>query len=262
MQPTSLGSNLTGTALTPAALLAMNEASDELMPEEEIDTSEMEAQKLVAIAEADAVGSVPPPTSIKGAVKSGVSRIKGGHPVIFMDKIGERIAFERTGTRLYDALIVKYRAAVEHHPDALPRELPPDGEDGVAISGDPGELLARIRAEELEHFSLLCEAMTQLGGDPTAQTPCADVTAVASSGLMQVLNDPRTTLAQCLNAMLTAELTDNAGWELLVSLAEEAGESELAGRFLGALGQEQEHLAIIKGWLTALVSEQPQPDLV
>jgi hypothetical protein len=93
MQPTSLGSNLTGTALTPAALMAMNEASDELMPEEDIDTSEMEAQKLVAIAEADAVGSVPPPSSIKGAVKSGIARIKGGHPVIFMDKIGERIAF-------------------------------------------------------------------------------------------------------------------------------------------------------------------------
>lgn len=262
MQPTSPGSNLTGTAQTPAALLAMNEAADELTPGEDIDTSAMQAQKLAAIAEADAVGSVPPPASLKGVMKSGLARIKGGHPVIFMDKIGERIAFERTGTRLYDALIVKYRAAVEQQPDALPRELPAEGDAGLAIEGDPGEILARIRAEEVEHFSLLCEAMTQLGGDPTAQTPCADVAAVASSGLMQVLNDPRTTLAQCLSAMLTAELTDNAGWELLISLAEEVGEPELAGRFLGALGQEQEHLAIVKGWLTALVSDQPQPDLV
>jgi hypothetical protein len=96
-----------------------------------------------------------------------------------------------------------------------------------------------------------------MGGDPTAQTPCADVMAVASSGFMQVLNDPRTTLAQCLNAMLAVELADNAGWELLASLADEAGQSDLAGRFLAALGQEQLHLAIIKGWLTTIVSDNP-----
>jgi hypothetical protein len=68
-------------------------------------------------------------------------------------------------------------------------------------------------------------------------------------GLVQVLTDPRTTLAQSLNAMLTAELTDNAGWELLAQLAEEAGESELTGKFLGALSQEQEHLLVVKAWL-------------
>jgi hypothetical protein len=96
--------------------------------------------------------------------------------------------------------------------------------------------------------------MQQMGGDPTAQTPCADSIATASMGLIQVLTDPRTTLAQCLNAILTAELTDNAGWELLITLAEDAGETELAGRFLGALAEEQEHLAIVRGWLTALVA--------
>jgi len=102
---------------------------------------------------------------------------------------------------------------------------------------------------------MLCEAMVKLGGDPTAQTPCADSVATASMGLIQVLTDPRTTLAQCLNAILTAELTDNAGWELLVPLVEEAGEEELAGRFLAALADEQEHLAIVKGWLMSLLAD-------
>jgi bacterioferritin (cytochrome b1) len=119
----------------------------------------------------------------------------------------------------------------------------------------PMQTLQRIRSEELAHFQMLCEAMTQLGGDPTAQTPCADVTATASMGIMQVVTDPRTTLAQCFNAVLTAELTDNAGWELLIQLAEQAGESELAGRFLGALAQEQEHLVTVKGWLSTLVTQ-------
>jgi rubrerythrin len=86
--------------------------------------------------------------------------------------------------------------------------------------------------------------------------------AVASSGFMQVLNDPRTTLAQCLNAMLAVELADNAGWELLASLADDMGETDLAGRFLGALAQEQEHLLIVKQWLTALVVEDPKPTVI
>lgn len=271
MQPTTSGPNRTGAAMSPTGVQAMNDAADALTPETAIDTSGIEAQKLMYIAEADAVGSVPPPKSLKGVAKAGLAKIKGGEPTILLDKLGERIAFERAGTRLYDALIVKFRAAQEVDEEPLPlaqHSVTDDGDidgDGGTMSivqEQPAETLARIRAEELAHFNMLCEAMASLGGDPTAQTPCADVSAVASSGIMQVLNDPRTTLAQCLNAMLTAEMTDNAGWELLIDLAEDAGESELAGRFLAALGQEQEHLEIIKNWLTSIVADQPHPAVV
>lgn len=264
MQATTLGRNLTGAALAPAAVQAMNDAADALSPALQIDTSEMDARELEYIAEADAVGSVPPPlaataagakaaikTAVKGLMKPGTAQ-----PAILMDKLGERLAFERSGTRLYDALIRKVQAARQLDPQALP-PAPGTAGDGAQPPEDPMDTLLRIRADELEHFQLLCEAMTSLGGDPTAMTPCADVTAVASSGIMQVLNDPRTTLAQCLNAMLTAELTDNAGWELLISLADSAGQSELVGPFLAALGQEQEHLEIVKGWLTTLVASEP-----
>lgn len=267
MQPTILGRNLTGAAVAPASVRAMNEAADELTPAMEIDTSEIDAHKLLFNSEADAIGSVPSPSTVKGVVKSSVSALKGGPRVVLMDKLGERIAFERTGTRLYDALIVKLQSAQQVEPVVLPSVVfDVEATEGDAEALDASETaeqaLLRIRAEELEHFALLCAAVTKLGGDPTAMTPSADVTAVASSGIMQVLNDPRTTLAQCLNAMLTAELTDNAGWELLISLAEEAGESDLAGEFLGALAEEQSHLSIIKHWLTAIVSEEPQPSLV
>jgi hypothetical protein len=262
MQSTSLGSNLTGAAMSPAAIQAMNVAADELTPVTFIDTSAMEEQKLAYIAEADAVGSVPAPASMKAIVKSGVTLLKGGQPTMLMDKLGERIAFERTGTRLYDALSLKYKAAVQGGAGELPPAEASEDGDGGANDETPQATLDRIRAEELEHFKLLCDAVVSLGGDPTAVTPCADVAAVASSGLMQVLNDPRTTLAQCLSAMLTAELTDNAGWELLIQLAEEAGETELVGQFLAALGQEQEHLAIIKNWLTTIVAADPAPSLV
>ncbi|MCW5657289.1 MAG: ferritin-like domain-containing protein [Burkholderiaceae bacterium] len=256
MQPTSLGHNLTGAALSPMAVRSMNDAADMLTPFMDIDTSGMEAQKMAFIGEAEAVGSVPLPTSIKGVAKAGVAVFKGGHPTIFLDKLGERLAYERTGIRLYEALIVKYRAAQQADADVLPPAGSLLTDDAGLATEEPGETLERIRADEFEHFTMLTEAMAAMGGDPTAQTPCADVTAVASSGFMQVLNDPRTTLAQCLNAMLAVELADNAGWEMLASLADEAGQNELAGRFLAALGQEQEHLAIIRAWLSAIVTEK------
>lgn len=258
MQATTIGPNRTGASLSPVDTQAMTAAANALSPAVAIDTSSMDAERLTYIKEAEAVGSVPPPASMKGALKAGVAKMKGGAPSIFMDKIGERIAFERGGTRLYDALITKFQAVDAVGEEVLPSASSlkgPDGQKVGSVSSEmPLQTLMRIRNEELQHFKMLGQAMEKLGGDPTAQTPCADVIATAGMGIMQVVTDPRTTLAQSLNAMLTAELTDNAGWELLVQLAEDAGETGLAGQFLGALGQEQEHLAIVKGWVTTLVS--------
>jgi len=260
MQATTLGPNLTGAAVSPSAVDAMNDAADALTPAMGIDRSEMKAQKMRFIAEAEAIGSVPRPPSLKGMITAGAALLQGSEPTLFLDKLGERLAYERTGVRLYEALILKYRAVEEAMGEPLPDAVP------AQVSGTaheaPEETLERIRSEELAHFSLLCAAMEKLGGDPTAQTPCADVAAVAASGFMQVLNDPRTTLAQCLNAMLAVELADNAGWELLADLAEDAGQDDMARQFLAALAQEQEHLVIVKGWLKAIMHDDPKPALV
>jgi rubrerythrin len=257
MQATSLGSNLTGAALAPEAMQAMLAAADELTPFSSPDVTDMKTQKLRFIAEADAVGSVPMPPTVKGVVKSGVAKVVGGQPTILMDKLGERLAYERTGTRLYDALILKYRASQEVTPEPLPIAVRTAGADSIEES--PAQTLDRIRADELAHFNMLCEAISELGGDPTAQTPCADVTALSASGFMQVLNDPRTTLAQCLNAMLAVELADNAGWELLADLAKGAGQRDMSERFLAALAEEQRHASIIKGWLSELLVQGAKP---
>jgi rubrerythrin len=269
MEATTLGINRTGAKVSPLGTAAMTDAADELTPAVPIDTAAAEAERLSYISESDTVGSIPPPASLKGVVKTGMAKLKGGHPSIFLDKVGERIAFERGGTRLYDALLVKYEAIAPLGTEVVPAAadvlaLVPEGEKAMApVSGEsPLQTLLRIRNEELQHFHMLSACMEQLGGDPTAMTPCADVVATSTMGIMQVVTDPRTTFAQCLNAMLTAELADNAGWELLISLAEDAGETEIAGRFLGALSQEQEHLAVVKGWLTALVSQKAGTEAV
>lgn len=249
MQATVPGANRTGAATSPEGTQAMMEAAAELTPSVGIDMEAIRAERIRYINEADSVGSIPPGAS------------EAADTPILLDKLGERLAFERSGTRLYDALITKYEALARVDGSALPtaREAAAEDADGELVADEmedetPAETLQRIRDEELAHFRLLSDAMTALGGDATAQTPCADVVATASMGFIQVLTDPRTTFAQCLNTMLAAELADNAGWELLIQLADDAGESDLAGQFLGALAEEQEHLMIIKSWLTALVS--------
>lgn len=248
MQPTTTGENRTGIATAEEGVNAMLEANERWAPTDPIDTTLAEADRGVYIIESDALGSVPPPVTIQGMLKSGLDKLVGERPEMLMDKIGERIAFERTGTRLYDALILKYEILSESgNAPALPNPLD-------AGSEDLGTTLQRIRTEEHAHFLMLSEVMRSLGGDPTAQTPCADATATASMGIMQVVTDPRTTLAQSLNAMLIAELADNAGWELLIALAQEAGKTEIAELFEGAMAEEQEHLVTIKSWLTALVT--------
>jgi rubrerythrin len=136
------------------------------------------------------------------------------------------------GTRLYEALINKCEALGD-----------------ISMSPTVDEL-QEIRDEEHRHFVLLNEAITQLGGDPTVQTPCADTAAVASMGIMQVLTDPRTNMSQCLNAILTAELTDNAGWEMLIDVADELGHEDLSEQFTEALDNEQKHLANVQSWLS------------
>lgn len=244
MLPITPGENRTGATAASDGVRAMLDANERWAPTEPIDTTLADTDRGIYVAEADSVGSIPPPVTIQGMLKTGFDKLLGERPDVLMDKIGERLAFERTGTRLYDALIVKYETL------ALEEELP-----DLDIGGTPlAASLARIRAEEHAHFLMLSEVISSLGGDPTAQTPCADVAAVASMGLMQVVTDPRTTLAQCLNAMLMAELADNAGWELLITLAEDAGETDIARQFQRALAEEEEHLATVKAWLTALVT--------
>jgi rubrerythrin len=79
--------------------------------------------------------------------------------------------------------------------------------------------------------------------------------ATASMGVLQVVSDPRSTIPQALNALLTAELTDNAGWELLIKLAREHGPDDMAQDFEQALHSERAHAAEVQRWLEAQVLE-------
>jgi len=80
-------------------------------------------------------------------------------------------------------------------------------------------------------------------------TPLADTNAVASMGLMQLITDSRTTIAQSLHAIHVAELADNDGWQLLIKLARKMGQDDMAERFQTALEEEDRHLASLRTWM-------------
>jgi bacterioferritin (cytochrome b1) len=159
---------------------------------------------------------------------------------VLLDKLSERLAFERMGVRLYETLLNKCQTLGESTP-------------GPAL-----EDVQRIGSEELEHFLMLNATITELGGDPTVESPSADVAGVASMGIMQVLTDPRSSVPQCLQALLTAELTDNAGWELLIELASNLGYDDMQQKFETALAHEEEHLQNVRDWLSDCVMDRAQ----
>lgn len=145
-----------------------------------------EAVHMACIEDAERVGSVPVPGTLKGMATTAAGKLKGKKPEVLIDKLGERLAFERAGTRLYEAMLLKCGAV-----------------DGA---NNPVEVpqLAHIRDKEEKHFHMVRKALEKLGADPTAMTPCADV----------------------------------------------------AGEFGQALKEENEHLALVRGWLRTAVLQE------
>ena len=230
LQTEHIGVNRTGIQMSPVDSKAMQDVEPGMVSADRGDESALADMRNDYIANADTLGSVPLPATLSGAMRVGMQILKGDSPHILLDKLGERLAFERTGTRLYDALITKC-------------EIMLDGDISMTIDD-----LEQIRADEARHFMLISDAITSLGGDPTSQTPSADLAGVESMGLVQVLNDPRTSVAQSLHAIVTAELSDKAGWETLVALADEHDLTEMVDDFTNALNQEREHLALVQTW--------------
>ena len=150
---TEIGVNHSGIAIAPAAANKMMENTKLTKPTRGDETT-LAGVRVAYAREADPVGSLPEPKV-------------AGLKAVLMDKLGERLAFERSGTRLYDALMAKCEAAQD-----------------CAV---PAKELQHLRDEEAMHFALVGAAIQSLGGDPTAQTPSADVTGVEGAGLVTVL---------------------------------------------------------------------------
>lgn len=186
----------------------------------------------IMFADAGPTGSLPPPRPLSEP-GSGAADNRAAAMLVFADKLGERLAFERAGVRLYDALIAKLDAH-------------------GSWPGGPSRLdLEEIRMQEHEHYLLLSETVAALGEDPKAVTRSANLHAVVSLGLPIALTDPRTNLRDGLEAILVAELVDNDGWENLSELARGLGRDNLVEAFAAAVVDEREHLRRVRAWMAA-----------
>lgn len=237
-QTTQLGMNRTGMQMSP---IDADELIQGTEPVEDATLSPAAKIRSAYAENADALGSMPLPGTLTGAVKSGVDMLTGNRMQVLLDKLGERAAYERAGTRLYEAFLTKLSVMDDlSDPDMI-------------------ETARTIHDQEAGHYALVRDCITELGGDPTAQTPSADLVGVQGMGLVQAMSDPRTNLPQCLNVLLSAELIDTAAWELLAELAGEMGHSELQGRFTRAAELEAQHLETVKTWCrTALLTDAGQ----
>jgi hypothetical protein len=218
--------NRTGISVSPDEAARTIEGARGARPSSPGDSQALAALRGPYIAANEPIGSRPPMAGPK-------------IPAVFLDQLGDRLAFERGGTRLYEALLGKVQAA-----------------KGAPKGGPSASDVQHLLDEEARHFLLVRDTIERLGGDPTFETPAADLSGVAAMGLVQILTDPRTTVAQCLHALLVAELTDNDGWTLLIRLADDLGHADLSTQFEAALSTEQEHLQKVRGWLTTLAQTE------
>ncbi len=153
-----------------------------------------------------------------------------------IDLLNERLAFERAGVKLYDRVLEVMRSAG----DANVARMLPEMEEH--------------RSEEKEHEEWLEECIRALGGDAHAETERSRLVTRESKGIEEIaMSDAE--LPHLLHALLAAELVDNAGWDLLAQVADEAGDHEAKRDFKKRLHEEEDHLLFIRKAVERLAFE-------
>lgn len=187
------------------------------------------------------LGSLSQPASASGVPMAGVAALSRGYPQALLDKLGERLAFERCGTRIYDVIVAKLEAASQ---DQL-------GPVDVAV-------VKRFRQEVAAHALMIRDVVAKLGGDPTRLMPGATGAGMQPLGLLQSVSDRRTSVVGCLHSLLAVEQCGGAEWDVLVQLADDLGHQGLTDRFRLANAEEAAHLEQVREWLSLFEIEASQ----
>jgi bacterioferritin (cytochrome b1) len=157
-----------------------------------------------------------------------MEKLARGNALHVLDMLIARMKFERAGVKLYDAVIDK----IERSADTRYRVLL--------------DQLRKNRNDEQEHAQWLEAQIRALGGSPERATDLSELEELESKGIQSVILDGHDRILHNLHALLTAEQADNAGWDLLVQLAADAGDSTAKAAFNQRLLEEAKHVAYLR----------------
>jgi len=154
-----------------------------------------------------------------------------------IDLLSERLAYERAGVKLYDTLHARLRVATDPTLKALLEQV------------------EHNRDEEEEHVEWLEAQIRALGGDAHAPTERSVLVRAESEGVERVMRRDDS-IPHDFHALLTAELADNAGWDMLVQIADEFGDFAAKKEFKKRLREEEEHLLFVRKTLLELTKQE------
>ena len=161
-----------------------------------------------------------------------------------IDLLNERLAFERTGVRIYDRMLLRMRLSEDRDVQRMV------------------DRMQRYRDQEREHEEWLEDQIRGLRADDHVPTEKSVLVLAETQGIERVVHrDPR--LDHDFHALLAAELADTAGWDLLVRIAHEFGDREATREFRQRHREEQEHVLFVRKVVERFVKreleEQPVP---
>ena len=157
-----------------------------------------------------------------------MQKLARDNAAMVLDALTARMRFERTGVKLYDEVIRKIERSAQPRYHAVL------------------DTLRKHRDEEREHEVWLEGQIRALGGYPEQETTLSKLEAQESTGIASVILDGHNEILHLLHALLAAEAADNAGWDLLVQLADDAGDTIAKMQLAKRLAEEVKHLAYLR----------------
>jgi len=154
-----------------------------------------------------------------------MQKLAGTNVSRVIDLLNERLTFERSGVKLYDKILERMRT---------------DPQAALMV-----EQMQENRDEEKEHEEWLEKQIRALGGDARSPSEKSILVRAESQGIEHVI-ERDAQLPHDFHALLIAELADNAGWDLLVQLADEVGDRDAKKEFKKRLHEEEEHLLFVR----------------
>lgn len=163
---------------------------------------------------------------------SDISKVQQHNTALLLNKLAQRLSYERANVRFYEALIFKSLAA----------------EQGVRriVSVDR---LRQFRDEDVEHTVLLKTAIETLGADVDMWLPDAVPSQATQITMSKMLTKTHGDILQCLQSVVVFARNDADEWQMLYRLFSSMGLEKMTETFRQAWEEDQQQLTTLSAWV-------------